>query len=94
VLDEVVDPQNVGAIIRSAEGAGADGLVMQERHSAGLTSTVATVAAGALSHLKVARVTNIARAIERLKEKGFRVVGQTARPEPGGMNSIIPSRWR
>lgn len=75
VLDEVVDPQNVGAIIRSAEGAGADGLIMQERHSAGLTSTVATVAAGALSHLKVARVTNIARAIERLKEKGLWVVG-------------------
>ncbi|MCX8159757.1 MAG: 23S rRNA (guanosine(2251)-2'-O)-methyltransferase RlmB [Candidatus Saccharicenans sp.] len=75
VLDEVVDPQNVGAIIRSAEGAGADGLVLQERHSAGLTSTVATVAAGALSHLKVARVTNIARALERLKEKGIWVVG-------------------
>ncbi len=75
ILDEVVDPQNVGAIIRSAEGAGADGLIMQERHSAGLTSTVATVAAGALSHLKVARVTNLARAIERLKEKGLWVVG-------------------
>lgn len=75
ILDEVVDPQNVGAIIRSAEGAGADGLILQERHSAGLTSTVATVAAGALSHLRVARVTNIPRAIERLKEKGIWVVG-------------------
>jgi len=75
ILDEVEDPQNVGAIIRSAEGAGADGLILQERHSAGLTPTVATVAAGALSHLRVARVTNIARAIEWLKEQGVWVVG-------------------
>lgn len=75
ILDEVVDPQNVGAIVRSAEGAGADGLIMQERHSAGLTAAVATVAAGALSHLPVARVTNIARAIEWLKDRGIWVVG-------------------
>jgi len=75
ILDEVEDPQNIGAIIRSAEGAGANGLVLPERHSAALTSTVATVAAGALSHLKVARVTNLARTIEWLKDKGIWVVG-------------------
>ncbi len=75
ILDEVVDPQNVGAIIRAAEGAGADGLILQERHSVGLTSTVATVAAGALSHLKVARATNLARVIEWLQEQGVLVVG-------------------
>ncbi|MBC7363027.1 MAG: 23S rRNA (guanosine(2251)-2'-O)-methyltransferase RlmB [Candidatus Aminicenantes bacterium] len=75
ILDEVEDPQNIGAIIRSAEGAGVDGLVLPERHSAGLTATVATTAAGALAHLKVARVTNLARSIEWLKEQGVWVVG-------------------
>jgi len=75
ILDEVEDPQNIGAIIRSAEGAGADGLVLPERHSAGLTGTVATTAAGALAHLKVARVTNLARSIEWLKKQEVWVVG-------------------
>jgi 23S rRNA (guanosine2251-2'-O)-methyltransferase len=75
ILDEVEDPQNLGAIIRNAEGAGADGIILPERHSAGLTSTVATVASGALSHLKIARVANLARTIEWLKEKGVWVVG-------------------
>ncbi|MGB9863035.1 MAG: 23S rRNA (guanosine(2251)-2'-O)-methyltransferase RlmB [Candidatus Saccharicenans sp.] len=78
ILDEVEDPQNIGAIIRSAEGAGADGLVLPERHSAGLTGTVATVAAGALAHLKVARVTNLARSIEWLKEQGLWIAGAAA----------------
>lgn len=78
ILDEVEDPQNVGAIIRSAEGAGADGLILPERHSAGLTGTVATTAAGALAHLKVARVTNLARSIEWLKEQGVWVIGAAA----------------
>ncbi len=81
ILDEVVDPQNLGAIIRSAEGAGADGLIIQERHSAGLTAAVAEAAAGAISHLPVARVTNISRAIEQLKEKGIWVVGAEADAE-------------
>ncbi|MGC8747091.1 MAG: 23S rRNA (guanosine(2251)-2'-O)-methyltransferase RlmB [Candidatus Saccharicenans sp.] len=75
ILDEVEDPQNIGAIIRSAEGAGADGLILPERRSAGLTGTVARVAAGALAHLKVSRVTNLARAIEWLKTQGIWVVG-------------------
>lgn len=77
ILDEVEDPQNLGAIIRSAEGAGVDGIILPERRSAGLTSTVATVAAGALSHIQVARVTNLARAIDWLKEQGVWVVGAT-----------------
>lgn len=77
ILDEVEDPQNLGAIIRSAEGAGADGIILPERRSAGLTSTVATVAAGALSHIKVARVTNLSRSIDWLKEQGVWIVGAT-----------------
>lgn len=75
ILDEVEDPQNLGAIVRSAEGAGADGLVLPERRSAGLTETVDTVSAGALEHLPVARVTNLVRAMEELKEKGLWIVG-------------------
>jgi len=75
ILDEVEDPQNLGAIIRSAEGAGADGLILPERRSAGLTEAVDTVSAGALEHLLVARVSNLVRAMDELKEKGLWLVG-------------------
>jgi len=75
ILDEVEDPQNLGAIVRSAEGAGADGIILPERRSAGLTETVDTVSAGALEHLLVARVPNLVRAMEELKEKGLWLVG-------------------
>lgn len=75
LLDEVEDPQNLGAIVRSAEGAGVDGIVLPERRSAGLTDAVATVSAGALEHLKVARVPNLVRAMETLKERGVWLVG-------------------
>jgi 23S rRNA (guanosine2251-2'-O)-methyltransferase len=75
ILDEVEDPQNLGAIVRSAEGAGADGLILPERRSAGLTETVDQVSAGALEHLPVARVVNLVRAMEELKEKGLWLVG-------------------
>jgi 23S rRNA (guanosine2251-2'-O)-methyltransferase len=75
ILDEIEDPQNLGAIVRNAEGAGADGLILPERRSAGLTETVDQVSAGALEHLPVARVTNLVRAMEELKEKGLWLVG-------------------
>jgi 23S rRNA (guanosine2251-2'-O)-methyltransferase len=75
LLDEVEDPQNLGAIVRSAEGAGADGIILPERRSAGLTETVDTVSAGALEHLPVARVTNLVRTMEDLKKKGLWLVG-------------------
>ena len=75
LLDEIEDPQNLGAILRSAEGAGADGVVLPERRSAGLTETVFEVSAGALEHLKVARVPNLAQAMEALKKAGFWIVG-------------------
>jgi len=75
LLDEVEDPQNLGAIIRSAAGAGVDGVILPERRSAGLTDVVATVSAGALEHVKVARVTNMARAMEELRERGVWLVG-------------------
>ncbi len=75
LLDEVEDPQNLGTIVRSAEAAGADGLILPERRSAGLTETVDTVSAGALGHLKVARVVNLARAMDGLKARGIWLVG-------------------
>jgi 23S rRNA (guanosine2251-2'-O)-methyltransferase len=75
ILDEIEDPQNLGAIVRSAEGAGADGLILPERRSAGLTEAVDQVSAGALEHLPVARVPNLVRAMEELKDKGLWLVG-------------------
>jgi 23S rRNA (guanosine2251-2'-O)-methyltransferase len=75
LLDEIEDPQNLGAILRSAEGAGADGVILPERRSAGLTDAVYEVSAGALEHLKVARVPNLAQAMADLKERGVWLVG-------------------
>ena len=74
-LDGLTDPQNLGAIIRSAEALGAQGLIIPQRRSAGLTGTVAKVAAGALEHLPVARVVNLNRSLEKLKDEGYTVVG-------------------
>lgn len=77
-LDGLTDPQNLGAIVRSAEALGAHGLVLPQRRSAGLTGSVAKVAAGALEHLPVARVVNLNRALDALKQEGYRVVGLAA----------------
>jgi len=74
-LDGLTDPQNLGAIIRSAEALGAQGLIIPQRRSAGLTGSVAKVAAGALEHLPVARVVNLNRSLEKLKDEGYTVVG-------------------
>jgi 23S rRNA (guanosine2251-2'-O)-methyltransferase len=75
LLDGVEDPHNVGAIVRTALASGADGLVIPERRAAGLTETVARASAGALEHLPVARVTNLVRSMEQLKEKGYWLIG-------------------
>ncbi len=74
-VDGLTDPHNLGAIVRSAEALGAHGLVLPQRRNAGLTGSVAKVAAGALEHLPVARVVNLNRSLEQLKEEGYRVVG-------------------
>jgi 23S rRNA (guanosine2251-2'-O)-methyltransferase len=75
LLDGIEDPRNLGAIVRSALAAGAAGAVVVERRAAGLTDTASRAAAGALEHLPVARVTNLARAMEELKEAGWWLVG-------------------
>jgi 23S rRNA (guanosine2251-2'-O)-methyltransferase len=74
-LDGVEDPRNLGAILRSVEAAGADGALVPERHSAGLSETVGRASAGALEHVKVARVGNLVQALEALKARGVWVVG-------------------
>jgi 23S rRNA (guanosine2251-2'-O)-methyltransferase len=75
LLDGVEDPHNLGAIIRTALAAGAHGMVIPERRAAGLTDTVARASAGALAHLPIAKVTNLARTMEELKEAGYWLVG-------------------
>lgn len=75
VLDGVEDPHNLGAIIRTAHAAGASGIVIPERRAAGVTDVVAKAAAGALEHLPVIRVTNINRALEDLKQRGYWIYG-------------------
>lgn len=75
LLDEIEDPQNLGAIVRSAVGAGVDGLILPQRRSAGLTEAVDVVSAGALEHLLVARVPNLVKAMEELKARGLWLVG-------------------
>src|ERR1700674_2908262 len=75
LLDGVEDPHNLGAVIRTALASGAHGVVIPERRSAGLTDTVARASAGALAHLAVAKVTNIAQTMEELKEAGYWLIG-------------------
>ena len=81
LLDGIEDPRNLGAIVRSALAAGAAGIVIAERRAAGLTDTASRAAAGALEHLPVARVANMARAMEELKEAGWWLVGLDERAE-------------
>ena len=78
ICDELTDPHNLGAILRTAECAGAHGVIIPKRRSVGLTATVAKAAAGAMEYMKVVRVTNINNAIAELKEKGVWVFGTAA----------------
>ncbi len=75
ICDEIEDPHNLGAIIRTAEACGVHGIIIPKRRSASLNATVAKSASGALEYMKVARVTNIPSTIETLKEKGVWVMG-------------------
>ena len=75
ILDGVTDPHNLGAIIRSAECAGAHGVIVPERRAAGLGPTAAKAAAGALDYMRIARVKNLNRTIDELKERGVWVIG-------------------
>jgi 23S rRNA (guanosine2251-2'-O)-methyltransferase len=77
VLDQIEDPHNVGAILRTADAAGADGIIRQSRHAARLDGAAAKASAGAVAHVKIADVVNVARALESLKTAGVWTVGLT-----------------
>ncbi len=78
VCDEISDPRNLGAIIRSAECAGAHGVIIPKRRSAGMTAIVGKASAGAAEHMRIARVSNIPSALKELKENGLWVYGAAA----------------
>ncbi|MCW8805226.1 MAG: 23S rRNA (guanosine(2251)-2'-O)-methyltransferase RlmB [Ignavibacteriaceae bacterium] len=77
ILDEIQDPHNVGAILRSAECSGVNGVLITKHNSATITSTVTKVSAGATEHLKIAQINNLSQTIDELKEKGFWIVGSS-----------------
>jgi 23S rRNA (guanosine2251-2'-O)-methyltransferase len=83
-IDHLEDPQNLGAVLRNAEGAGANAVVMPERRNAGVTGVTRKAAAGAASHLKIARVPNIVAAMKALKDDGCWVTGLS--PAPGAVD--------
>jgi 23S rRNA (guanosine2251-2'-O)-methyltransferase len=100
VLDGVTDPHNVGAVGRTAEAAGAAALILRRKREAGLTPTALRASAGALLHLPVAEVPNVVRALERLRDRGFWIVGLDvggqaslfdARPPPGPLALVVGS---
>ncbi|PFG04065.1 23S rRNA (guanosine(2251)-2'-O)-methyltransferase RlmB [Bacillus sp. es.034] len=79
ILDELEDPHNLGSIMRTADAAGAHGIIIPKRRAVGLTSTVAKASTGAIEHIPVARVTNLSRAVDELKERGVWVAGTDAK---------------
>jgi len=81
VMDGIEDPHNLGAVLRSAEAAGADGVILPRHRSSNLSATVVKASAGAASHIKVARVPNIAQLIESLKKRDYWVAGLDSEAE-------------
>ncbi len=76
-MDSIQDPHNVGAILRSAEAAGVDGVLITTHNSASINETVVKTSAGAIEHLKICPVNNLVNALKRLKDEGFWIVGST-----------------
>jgi 23S rRNA (guanosine2251-2'-O)-methyltransferase len=81
-LDGIEDPHNLGALLRTADGAGVDGVVLPERRSAPVSATVAKTSAGASEHVRIARVTNLVRALEQMKQANVWVLGLDERGTP------------
>jgi 23S rRNA (guanosine2251-2'-O)-methyltransferase len=85
-LDGIEDPHNLGALLRTADGAGVDGVLLPERRSAPVTATVAKTSAGASEHVRIARVTNLVRALEAMKAANIWVLGLDERGSPDYMD--------
>lgn len=79
LLDEIEDPHNLGSIMRTADASGAHGIIIPKRRAVGLTATVAKASTGAIEHIPVVRVTNMARTIDELKERGVWIAGTDAK---------------
>ncbi|WP_099364805.1 23S rRNA (guanosine(2251)-2'-O)-methyltransferase RlmB [Fredinandcohnia onubensis] len=79
LLDELEDPHNLGSILRTADAVGAHGVIIPKRRAVGLTATVAKASTGAIEYIPVARVTNLARTIDELKDRGVWIVGTDAK---------------
>ena len=79
LLDEIEDPHNLGSIMRTADAAGAHGIIIPKRRAVGLTATVAKASTGAIEYIPVVRVTNLSRTIDELKERGFGLLEQMQR---------------
>lgn len=92
VLDGVEDPHNLGAILRTASAVGAGAVIIPERRAVGVTETVAKAAAGALEHMTIVRVTNIAQALEKLKKAGYWIYGLDERGERSYDNADYDSK--
>ena len=90
-LDGVEDPQNLGALLRVADGAGVDGVLLTERRSAPLSPAAVKASAGAAEHLRIARVVNLVRALEDLKRHNLWIVGLDERGQPTTTNSTSPA---
>lgn len=91
ILDGIEDPQNLGAIIRTAECAGVHGLILPRHNSAEITDTVARVSAGALEHVLVARETNLVNVMKKLKDMGFWIVGGDMNARTDYFSTAFPS---
>ncbi|KAF1273866.1 23S rRNA (guanosine(2251)-2'-O)-methyltransferase RlmB [Bacillus amyloliquefaciens] len=92
ILDELEDPHNLGSIMRTADAVGAHGIVIPKRRAVGLTSTVAKASTGAIEHIPVVKVTNLARTLDEMKERGIWVVGTdaSAREDYRSMDGKMP----
>ncbi len=92
LLDEIEDPHNLGSILRTADAAGAHGVIIPKRRAVGLTATVAKASTGAIEYVPVVRVTNMTRTIEELKEKGVWIMGTDAsgKTDYRNMDATLP----
>lgn len=92
VLDHVTDPQNLGAVVRTAEVVGASGVLIPKDRAAGMTPSAMKAAAGAAEHMAVARITNVVQSLERLKEAGYWVVGASEKARQSAWDAPLEGR--